>query len=571
MPRAQNIASQLEILLDGSAISSEIDAQLLEVTVDQNAFLPAMFTILLRDPSMNIINTGPFDLTKSIEIKAETDSGTKVSLIKGEITGLEPSFREGMVVDLLVRGYDKSHRLYRETKSEAYLNKKDSDLAKEFASNAGLTAQVDVTTTVYDAIYQDNQTDLAFLMKRAWRIGYECFVADGKLYFRKPPESGTTATLTYGQDLVEFFPVISLAEQVDEVQVKGWDWKTNEAIQGKAQKGKQYPKTGEKKDGGSWAGSFGTGIKIIVNQPVVSQAEANQLAQARLNEVSGAFETADGRALRRPDIKAGEFVKLEQLGTRFSGTYAVTSATHTYAAGGLETRFTVSGSRSGLLFEQMSHQSPIEKWGGVVPAVVTNTEDPEDSGRVKVKYPWMSNDAESWWARVVNPGAGKEAGFYVIPEVADEVVVAFEHGDINQPYVLGGVWSGKNKIPPSGAGASTGEKPLVRTWTSIKGHEITMYDNADGKIEIKTKDGHILVMDDTNKKIEVKTSGGHTMLLDDQGQKVEVKTSGGNKVVMEAAGVTIESTANMKLKAGAMLDIEAGGMVNIKGSMVNIN
>jgi uncharacterized protein involved in type VI secretion and phage assembly len=249
----------------------------------------------------------------------------------------------------------------------------------------------------------------------------------------------------------------------------------------------------------------------------------------------------------------------------------VTSATHIYNADGLFTQFSIRGARTGLLFEQMTHQSPMDKWGGVVTALVTNTDDPEDVGRVKLKYPWMDDNAETDWTKVVSPGAGPVAGFFLIPEVDDEVIVAFEHGDINRPYVLGGVWNKKDKIPPSGASAGSGEKPKVRTWTSLTGHEITMYDNADKKIEIKTKGGHILVMDDANSKFELKTSGGNTILCDDNSKTVEVKSSSGHKVNMTTGNVTIESGANMTIKATGNIDIKANGQVNIKGAMVNIN
>ena len=102
----------------------------------------------------------------------------------------------------------------------------------------------------------------------------------------------------------------------------------------------------------------------------------------------------------------------------------------------------------------------------MVTAIVTNTDDPNDWGRVKVKFPWMTDDAESDWARVAGIGAGPEAGFFVMPDVDDEVLVTFAHGDFSQPFVLGGLWNGQNNPPPEAAGAASGEKPLVRTWHS---------------------------------------------------------------------------------------------------------
>ncbi|MBE2224182.1 MAG: VgrG-related protein [Anaerolineae bacterium] len=581
MPQGNIVNTQCEIKVGGTALTSEEQNLVVETTVDQHTHLPHMFTIRMYDPGMKLLDSKKFDLTKEVEISGTTETGTKIKLIKGEITALEPEFQEGTVFVLVIRGYDKSHRLFRESKSKAFLNIKDSDLASQFAGGAGLSAQVDATSTVYDHLYQDNQTDLAFLMQRAWRIGYECFVDDGKLYFRKPPSSGTTATLSWGEDLISFYPSMTLAEQVDSVEVKGWDPKTLQAILGKAQTGTLYPKNGDSKNGATWAGSFGTGKHTLVDIPVVSQAEANKIAEARLNELSGAFVEADGTAIRRPDIKAGQFVKLEDLGTRMSGTYMVTSATHVFTYEGLITHFKVSGTRTGLLLEQMARQEPVKRWPGVVTAVVTNTDDPDNWGRVKIKYPWLTDDAETFWARLAGPGAGPTAGFIAIPEVGDEVLVAFEHGDINYPVIIGGLWNGKHAIPAPTAGAAAGEKPLVRTWQSINGHIIAMYDNADQKIEILTTNGHAILIDDTNKKLEIKTSGGHSATFDDQGKKIEIKSSGGHKIVLDDNGrkVTVESSGdveiksamNMKLQAGMNLDLQGGAMVNIKGPLVKIN
>lgn len=562
MPETPPVVSQISIKLDGTNVDHELLSLLASGEVDQHAYLPGMFTLSFYDTDLELLDRGPFDLTKKITIAMENEAGTAFTLIDGEITGLEPVFREGMIAELVVRGYDKSHRLFRQTKSKAFLNKKDSDLASEIAQSAGLTAEVEATSIVYEHIFQDNQSDMNFLTQRAWRIGYECFVADGKLYFRKPPVNQSGITLTWGRDLLSFHPRLTLAEQVNEVVVRGWDAQKKDAIVGRAQSGKLYPNIRERQDGASWAQSFGTGKVIIVDQPVINQAEADLLAAARLNELSGAFIEADGEAFRRPDIKAGRFVDLAGLGNRFSGKYLVTSATHTYTARGLSTTFKVCGARAGLLSEQIGGRVPLERWPGAVTAIVTNTEDPKNWGRVKVKFPWLTDSAESNWARLIGPGGGKKAGLLAIPEVGDEVIVVFEHGDFNRPIVLGGIWNGKDAIPPKTDGASSNEKPLVRTWCSRKGHRITMYDNQDNKIEVITANGNQIILDDANKKISIVSSGGLKINLDDNGRKVTFESGG---------EVEIKSTGNMKIQSGGMLDIQANGMVNIKGATVNLN
>lgn len=562
MPENRKLASQVYVQLDGSDVQQEVMNKVAELVVDQHTHLPDMFTVRLHDPDLKLLDEGPFDLTKEVEITAETAEGEKVTLMKGEVTALEPSFNEGMIAELTVRGYDKSHRLYRETKSRAFLNKKDSDLADEIARDAGLQAEIDSTSTVYDHIYQHNQSDLAFLMERAWRIGYECYVSEGKLFFRKPPSGDAGVTLTWGEDLISFHPRMTLSEQVDEVIVKGWDVDKQTAITGQAKKGKLYPEIEESKNGAEWAGTFGRGKKVIVDQPVLNQAEANELAAARLDEISGSFIEAEGVAFRRPDIRAGKGVRLEALGQRLSGSYLVTGATHIYTAEGLQTRFAVRGTRTGSLAEQVASRRPTRQWPGVVTAVVTNTDDPKDWGRVKVKFPWMTDDAESDWARVVGAGAGPEAGTFIMPEVDDEVLVAFEHGDFSRPVVLGGLWNGQHQIPPQPAGAASGEKPKVRTWRSRNGHAITFYDDADKKVDVVTADGHTITLDDANKKIEMTSKGGLTVTLDDGSSKITIES--GNEIGIKATG-------NMKLEAGANLDIEASGQVNVKGAVINLN
>ncbi len=560
MPNEYPLASQVTIKINGTEVQPPVMANLMALSVDQHSLAPAMFTIRLHDTSLELLDKGPFDLTKEIEIGAETSDGKVVVLMKGEITALEPEFREGMVAELVVRGYDKLHRLYRETRSQAFLNTKDSDLANQVAQALGLQAKVDPTSTVYDHIFQHNQSDLAFLGQRAWRIGYECFVDDGTLYFRKPPAGPAGITLTWGSDLLSFLPRMTLAEQVDEVVVKGWDVEKQEAITGKAQKGSLYPGIGEAKDGAGWAHTFGAGRLVIVDQPVISQAEADALASARLDELSGAFIEAEGTAFRRPDIRAGQVIKLEGLGARFSGAYLVTRATHVFTPEGLKTTFAVSGARTGMLSEQASGSAdPLDRWPGVVIGVVTNTDDPKNWGRVKVKFPWISSDVESDWARVLGIGAGPQAGLFVMPDVGDEVIVVFEHGIFSRPCVLGGFWNGVNQPPDEARKAGNGEKPLVRTWHSRKGHWMAMFDNAEKKIEIVSSDGRKLTLDDKNKKITLKT------------QQVEV-TLEDNKLSLQSGGdISIKASSNLKLEATGNIDIQANGQVTVKGNPINLN
>ncbi len=203
------------------------------------------------------------------------------------------------------------------------------------------------------------------------------------------------------------------------------------------------------------------------------------------------------------------------------------------------------------------------KIAGVAAGIVSNNQDPDKLGRVKLTFPWLSDDNETDWVRMAVLMAGKEMGTFFLPEVGDEVLVAFEQGDINFPYVIGALWNKKAK-PPEG---NADKKNNIRKITSRSGHEIIFDDNAEQKKE----------------KLEIHTKAGHKLVLDDSSgqEKIEiVDKAGSNKMTIDSAqnAVTIESTAQLNIKS-AQVSIEATGSltlksdatVTIQGSLVKIN
>lgn len=591
-----DFTSNISIKVNGSPMSESARVNLVEVTIDQHVHLPGMFTIRFFDDGLKLLDSGTLNLLQQVEILSNTPDGKSFSLIKGEVTALEPVFdREGRD-ELVVRGYDKAHRLYRQTNSKSYVNIKDSDIASQLAQSAGLRTEVVTTSTIYKQLIQHNQSDMEFLLQRAWRIGFECYVKNGDTLVFGPPKSGSASvTLTRARDLLSFYPRMTLAEQVDKVTVRGWDPASQQAIVGSASTGELYPSIGESKNGASWAKSFGRGEVVMVDHPLENQGEANALALARLNELSGSFLQAEGVAFRRPDIRAGESVKLEGLGERLSGTYLVTSASHLYnVQEGFTTTFHVRGVRTGLLAEEMSPRSTLDRWFGVYPAIVTNNKDDENTGRIKVKYPWLSDDVESFWARVSYVGAGDSHGLMMVPMVNDEVLIAFEQGDFNRPVVIGSLWSAKKKPNAEIGTAVNNGKTEIRSWHTPAGHLFTMYETANDKhIELKTAGGHYLLFDDTKKLIEIKTAGGLVITMEDTSKKITIKGSGeilvdagtnmtlnaaanmnlkaGAQMKLEATTMNLQANAAMDLKANATVNVQASGLTTIKGAMVNIN
>jgi len=561
MPENNPLASQIKIKVKGQDLQPEAVSKILSVAVDQNTHLPGMFTIRLRDTGLKLLNDNVFDLADPVEISAQNNDGEMVVLIKGEVVGLEPDYFEGMVSELVVRGFDKSHRLLRQHNSAAYVNVKDSDIAQQIAGRIGLQSEIDTTQIVYEHVFQNNQTDMEFLSQRARRIGYECFVSEEKLHFRKPDADGSAAVnLTWGSDLLSFKPRMTLGEQVDEVIVKGWDVDKKEAIVGRASSGNLAPKFSQEQNGSQLAKQgFGDGKVVIVNQHIVSQEDAINLAEAHMNEISGRFVEAEGVATRRPDITAGKKIEIQALADRFNGSYLVTSALHLYTPAGFKTMFRVSGMRAGLIVEQINPAQQMNRISGLLPAIVTNTADPLRMGRVKLKFPTYTDDHESNWARVMVLGSGDQTGLCIIPEVGDEVLAAFVDGHFDYPIVLGGVYNGTTQLPKEVDQASDEDLPKVRTWHSASGHWMAMYDNDKKKIEIVSANNQSITLDDQASKIIIKTEN---VTLTIEGSKMNIES---------AADITIKAGSNLKLEAQGNLDLKANGQVTVKGAVINLN
>lgn len=194
---------------------------------------------------------------------------------------------------------------------------------------------------------------------------------------------------------------------------------------------------------------------------------------------------------------------------------------------------------------------------GVVVGIVTNNKDPDGLGRVKVKIPRISGEDESNWARVSSFMSGKERGAFFLPEVDDEVLVVFEYGDINMPYVIGALWNGVDKPPVT----NDDGKNNIRLIKSRSGHIIRLNDE-DGKekIEIIDKSEKNSIIFDTAKNTITITTDKDITLSSPQGT-----------IKLDAQKIEIKSSADTKIEAGAGIDIKASAAMNVKGATVNIN
>lgn len=182
-------------------------------------------------------------------------------------------------------------------------------------------------------------------------------------------------------------------------------------------------------------------------------------------------------------------------------------------------------------------RSTDQRYFGVYEALVSNVNDPEKEGRIKIKMPWFDPDMETEWCRVRQFYAGNGYGAFYMPELGDEVLIAFVQGDMRYPIILGGLYNGTDK-PPSHRDDQTDQK-MLRT----KAGHVFVLDDSPGKecVRITTKGGHEFNLSDSDKKAEVKTSGGHNIALEDGGSKVTIQTSGGQSITLTPGTATLKA------------------------------
>lgn len=593
MPQPYHLWPDVEI--DGSPLPDPVEALLEQVIVDHHQHLPSMFAISFHDPARDVINQLNVNIGSTVTVKMTPSGGTPETLIKGEVTGFEAEYDASRLRTIL-RGYDLTHRLHRGRNTQTYQNVTDSDIVRQVASNASLPiGQIDSTSVTYDHVSQANQSDWDFIKSRAREIGYEIGMEDGQFYFRQPvqasgaPQTGDYQShtdplqLVFGDDLIEFRPRVTSAEQVSTVNVRGWDPDGKQVVVGSANAGTVAASAQD--DPSTLAGNFGSPTYTAVDRPLPQQPMVDGVAGAIAEIISGSFAEADGVARGNPQLKAGSTVSIGVVGDHFEGQYTLSGARHVFGENGYRTHFVISGrqDRSLLGLTSLGASNGHASAGGptingVVIAQVTDNNDPNNQARVKLKFPWLDDNYESDWARVTQLGAGPNSGALFMPEVNDEVLVAFEFGDIRRPYVVGSLYNGQD-TPNLGSGLFNNGKVARRGFVSRVGHMMLFFDDDDNNkkgIALISSDGNLKIsLNETNSEIHISSQGKvhlecqQDMTLESQ---ANIKLSAQQGLSLEAGtNLDLKGTSGATLDGGPQLEMKSSGQTKVSGTMVDVN
>lgn len=552
-----------DVKLGGRALDPKVAALLVETRVDMHLRLPDSCSIRFSDPSLDLVESSAFSLGAEVEVAFTAPSGrSPVNLFKGLVASIEPEFEQQQTF-VVLRCYDRSHLLNATRRTAAYQQMSYSDIARRVANAGGVNAgTIDSTGAPIAFVQQSNETDWEFLWRLADEVGFEVHVNARTLDFRKAGGSatGSPVELDWGEELIAFRPRATAVQQAEKVTVRGWDPASKQAIEASESPSPTGAAIGIKRSDAVSALAGGT--VTVADRPIHTSAQATSLAKSVASRLSESWVEAEGVAVGNPSLKAGTKVKVSQVGKRFSGTYTLTSATHVLRAGsGYETRFAVSGRSPRSMLDLVSARSERSWRHSVVVGIVTNNQDPDALGRVRVRYPVLGDDHEGWWARVTAPAAGAKRGLLMTPQPGDEVLVAFEHDDEEHPYVIGSVWNG-----------------------SAKPEELV---HADGSFALRSDKQVLLEAAEamtlsSDKEFKVSSAGSATITTNERsgdGPPGDVTLDSKGKAVVKAATAAsmeagtdakISGSATVKVAAGTQLQLEGGGQLVIKGATVQI-
>ncbi|MFC4427634.1 VgrG-related protein [Deinococcus navajonensis] len=581
----EGAVSSLYLNIDGKDMDRALFELIDEISVDSSLQLPDVATVTFRDPMANLVDDEQLKLGSKIKVIAQVQ-GNKETVFDGEVVEIEPRFTKA-TQQLRLRAFDRLHRLARGTHTRSFQNVSDMDLVKKLAGEVGMSARTGPSGVVHPYVLQHNQTNLAFLRERTARLGYILY-ADGTTLYCEPLRGQEPIELTWGDNLLEFMPRLTSMRQTTRTTVRSWDPRQKRAVVGQANKGKGKAQVQEHTQSEQVSQqAFNMEAPETTSALIVrDQGYAAAIAEAQRNQISEHLLEAQGTSAGYPRLTAGNVLKIGNVGRRFSGDYIASSVRHLYRNGeGYSTEFVVSGSRADSLATLIGaaaghHERPYTPVPGLMIGIVTNNEDPDGQGRVKVKLPALNEEDETDWARVVNIGGGASRGTQVLPEVNDEVLVGFEHDDIHHPYVLGGLWNGRDKPPYSTGQAVKNGKVIKRTFRTRLGHELS-YDDPEGNgpplILLRSSKKHELTLNDDKKQPHMKlrtTAGQQVILTDGSSPSIVIQDKSGNEITINTQGNTIRisSRGRIELKATTGVSIDGGGgNVDIRGVMVNLN
>lgn len=563
----------VDVRIGGAKLPPTYARALVDSWVDQGAGVPAAFRLTFRDPHRLLLGKLGVTFGTKVTIAPVADGrGATDPLLTGEVTGLEADY-DGTGTFTVIRGYDAGHRLLRQRRVTAYRNQSASDIARKLAAKAGVpVGKVERTKTVYDFISQSDVSDWDFLGRLADENEMVMSVdSKGRFQFVRPkPSSGAPSpktdgdrspfVLQGGHDILRLRAAVTAADQVGTVEARGWDVTAKRKLTANAPAA-SHPGIAIGATPGQAAGKFKKAKLVGTGTPYDRQAEVRFAASALADDVTSSFAELEVVARGNPKLRPGVPVALADVGQPFEGKYTVTSVRHVFGDGKhYEAWVTVSGRQWRSLYGLASGGGEsVPRLPSVANALVTDVQDPLRQGRVKLQFPWLDDTYVSDWTRTVQLG-GKAGGGIFPMDVGDEVLVGFDRGALDHPFVIGGLYNGKDVPTP------VRDVPL-HDGLRKQASRHTVSDRQGNRMDLLSQ------RTGARKQGVRLASGNDRLVVNLDRTKTEITVDSRGKVTIKGGtSVSVEAGRDLTLSAGRRLTIKSGGVVNIQGrGLVNVS
>ena len=546
-----------KVSLNGSPVTGAKADRLVDARVTVETAAPAQAVLRYHDPFFELLEGSFAKIGGKVEVSFPDSKGTDVVVFKGVVAAIAAEQGAADRHELVITAYDASQQLAHGLTPFTYKEMTIGDIVGKIAKRNGLKPNTTITGKKMEYFLQLD-TDHAVLDDLAIRTGAEWWVDGDKLHFTKRTLKGPIK-LKWGTTLQRFSARFSGAGRVDDVTVRGWDPATQKSVKGVAKRTDvSSTKVGLKLKMTDTRSGEAKALKAkstVTDIPVNAADEAKAIAEAMQADLAAGELHVRGEAIGQPKITAGATIEIEGAGKQLAGTFVVSRVEHVFGVGRpLVSRFEGGRHAGGTLADQLvsAQRGSVRNRRQFAIGTVTNVKDPDKAGRVKVKLPTVSDADESAWARVVSPGAGNKRGLHLMPDVGDEVLVAFIGGDFRNPVVLGGIWSKKN-TPPTPE-PMKGDKVSERSLTLASGAKLVFTENTD-------KSKAVVAL----KHAEAETS----LQFDKDGIKLNAKKGTKIKIAVGEASIEMQSDGTITIKGGA-ITIKADKNLTLQGQKVTV-
>jgi uncharacterized protein involved in type VI secretion and phage assembly len=573
----QATSNLVEVAIEGLRLPNTLTAALGPSWVESSVNLPGAFHLTFRKPMHELMPE--FALLLRIGARVAVygiadGRGKDRPLITGLVTGIETEHQHGISTTVL-RGLDHSFKMLRHRRAAGYYNKTAATIVTELALRDKVeVAVIEPTSPVYPVITQPNISDWQFVQYLAGLSDMDAdFDSEGRLRFRKsrPAMSGIAVSdaqrdpyvLDFYVDTLQCRTGVTASDQVSMVRSRGWD-EDEKRLLVRSRGAAESLDVAIGTTPGDVVSKFGPVTLTETGTPYGTDSQANRAADSLAADVASAFAELEIEVNGNPDLVPGVVITLKNAGHPFDGKYTVTATRHVFDdANNYRTWVWVTGRQVRTLYGLASGgQQTVPRIDGVVNAIVTDIRDPKQQGRVKLRFPWFSDTYTTDWVRTVQFG-GHGGGGVISPEVDDEVLVAFDRGVMDYPYVIGGLYSNEADKPSHhDVDLQTGGRLNRRSLVSRGGQRLELLD-AEGRTGVRLGSG--------NKKLTVFLEETKTMITISSDGAIDIKGTGAvsvssaERLTLEAPFVNIKGTTTINGALTQIGDTEMNGAVNVNG------